>query len=86
MINFEELKKSSMPIEGACPGVYLLFSENELVYVGHSWNCLLRVSENTRKDSRKKFVRWNFIAIEDEAERKKIACEIISNYKPLYNT
>jgi len=46
----EVLKKlldESRKLEGNCQGVYFLFDGEELVYVGKSWNCLLRIAEHT---------------------------------------
>ncbi len=81
----EELKSSSQKLTGNCSGVYFLFNENKLVYVGQSWNCLLRVAEHTRKDSDKKFTNWNFIEIKSEKERKQREQELRDTLKPKYN-
>lgn len=80
-----ELHKLSKSLEGNCPGVYFLFNENELVYIGKGWNCLLRVAEHTRKDSDKKFTSWNYIRIDDEKEYNRIEKELIKEYNPKYN-
>ena len=81
----EELKSSSRKLTGNCSGVYFLFDENELVYVGQGWNCFLRVAEHTRKDSDKQFTDWNFIEIENEQERKQLERELRNTLKPKYN-
>jgi predicted GIY-YIG superfamily endonuclease len=81
----EELSRTSMSISGACSGVYCLFNEHELVYVGEGWNCFLRVAEHTRKESDKIFTRWNFIPIEDAEKRKAQEREICAEFKPKYN-
>lgn len=81
----EELKSTSQKLTGNCSGVYFLFDDNELVYVGQGWNCLLRVAEHTRKDSGKKFTDWNFIEIENEQERKQLERELRDTLKPKYN-
>ncbi|MEQ1662550.1 MAG: hypothetical protein ABL877_07625 [Thiobacillus sp.] len=81
----EELKESSVALQGACSGVYFLFHENELVYIGQGWNCLLRIAEHTRKDSEKIFDRWSYLPINGEAERKELERELVKSYKPKYN-
>jgi len=81
----EELNESSMTLQGACSGVYFLFHDNELVYIGQGWNCLLRVAEHTRKDSEKIFDRWSYIQIDGEAERKDVERELVKKLKPKYN-
>jgi excinuclease UvrABC nuclease subunit len=84
-IELEELKKKSLKLEGNCQGLYFLFNENKLVYIGKGWNCLLRVAEHTRKDSEKSFTSWNFVQIEDAvqlAEKEKL---LIQQYRPKYN-
>ena len=83
--DIDALNQASIPLTGACSGVYFLFNDEELVYVGQGWNCLLRVAEHTRKDSDKVFNRWNFITIEDEAERKNREWELRATLKPRFN-
>jgi hypothetical protein len=46
----EEHRGKSIPLSGACAGVYFLFDKDKLVYVGQGWNCFLRVAEHTRKE------------------------------------
>jgi excinuclease UvrABC nuclease subunit len=84
-IDIDKLKKNSIPLVGACSGVYFLFSDDELVYVGQGWNCLLRVAEHTRKESDKIFNKWNFIQIDDEKERKELEFQLRKQLKPKYN-
>jgi predicted GIY-YIG superfamily endonuclease len=67
-IDIDELKFTSYKLDGNCSGVYFLFNENELVYIGKGWNCLLRIAEHTRKDSDKIFTSWNYIHIKDRNE------------------
>lgn len=85
MTNVTELNTASMVLVGACSGVYFLFNNDELVYIGQGWNCFLRVAEHTRKDSNKVFNRWNFIRIEDEEERKNRERELRAQLKPKFN-
>jgi len=84
-LDIEQLRKDATRLRGACSGVYLLFSEEELVYVGEGWNCLLRVAEHTRRNSNKAFLSWNFIPINDEQERKIFERDLRRQHRPLYN-
>ncbi len=81
----KKLKNSSRTLAGNCSGVYFLFDKNELVYVGQSWNCLLRVAEHTKKDSAKYFTKWNFIEIENENKRKQVERQYRREFTPKYN-
>ncbi len=83
--NLEELERTSHHVSGACSGVYFLFLNSELVYVGQGWNCFLRVAEHTRKDSDKIFTSWNFVPISDEQERKALEQDLRKVLKPKYN-
>lgn len=85
MIDVDELNQTGNRLTGACSGVYFLFQDDELVYIGQGWNCLLRVAEHTRKDSVKQFNHWNFIPIDDERERKACEAELRAKYKPKFN-
>lgn len=84
-LDIEQLRKDAAQLQGACSGVYFLFSEEELVYVGEGWNCLLRVAEHTRRDSNKTFLRWNFMPIDDEQERKTLERDLRRHHRPRYN-
>ena len=81
--DIEELVNSSIPLKGNCSGVYFLFDNKELVYVGQSWNCFLRVAEATRTD--RTFTSWQFEAIENAQERKSREQELIAEFRPKYN-
>jgi excinuclease UvrABC nuclease subunit len=74
-----------MAISGVVSGVYFLFDNNHLVYIGQGWNCFLRVAEHTRKESDKKFTHWNFIPISDEKERKEVERDLRRTLNPKYN-
>jgi len=84
-INITDLLKSSNQLEGNCSGVYFLFDREELVYIGKSWNCLLRVAEHTRKDAEKSFTSWNFIAIDVDTEKNNLERKLIQAHNPKYN-
>ena len=85
MVNLGELVDTSAPLAGNCSGVYFLFYNDELVYIGQGWNCLLRVAEHTRKDSDKVFNRWNFIPVQDERERLAFEAQLRRQFKPRFN-
>lgn len=72
-------------LEGNVSGVYFLYDQDELVYIGKGWNCLLRVAEHTRKDSNKIFTSWKFIHIEDKSEYTSMERDLIQRYRPKYN-
>ena len=80
-----ELQKTSMPVLGNCSGVYFLFDDDALVYVGQGWNCLLRVAEHTKKDSDKVFNNWSYIPVDSEQERKELESQLRASLKPKYN-
>jgi len=79
------MKSACIPVSGVCSGVYFLFNNDALVYIGEGWNCFLRVAEHTRKESEKVFTRWNFIPIEDEQERIALERALRDQFKPIYN-
>lgn len=79
------LQKLAIEIVGNVSGVYFLYDNKDLVYIGQGWNCFLRVAEHTRKDSEKRFTHWAFIHIESEYERKEIEQQLRKLYKPKFN-
>ena len=84
-LNIEQLRKDATQMPGPRTGVYFLFLEDKLVYVGDGWNCLLRVAEHTRRDSSKAFCSWNFMPIDDKQERKALERDLRRTHRPLYN-
>lgn len=86
-MNFDisELYRSSTALAGNTRGLYFLFDDEELVYIGKGWNCLLRVAEHTRKESEKKFTSWEFVHIEDPVEYSRLERELIEKHTPRYN-
>ena len=84
-IDISSLLKSSSPLSGNVSGVYFLFYNDEVVYIGQGWNCFLRVAEHTRKDSDKVFTHWSFIEVPFENERKLLEQEMIKKHCPKYN-
>lgn len=80
-INVTQLGRNSIPVRGVCPGVFFLFQDNELVFIGHSWNCFLGVAEKTRKENPKTFNRWSYIQVDDEIERATLARTLIAKHR-----
>ena len=74
-----------IPLQGSCSGVYFLYDNDDLVYVGQGWNCLLRAAEHTRKDSNKVFTHWSFLPIPEESERKALEKDLRAKFKPRFN-
>jgi len=70
---------------GNVSGVYLLYHNDEVVYVGQGWNCLLRVAEHTRKESVIEFTSWSYIPIEGDQRRRAEEKKLIEKYQPRYN-
>lgn len=90
MLDIKELVRSSIPLNGDCSGIYFLFNNDELVYIGCGWNCFLRVAEHTREDMI--FTSFQFIEyIEDEQKYVTREEELIAEFKkqfkkkPKYN-
>lgn len=84
-IGIEVLKQRAVPLSANEPGVYALFREDLLVYVGQSWNCFLGVAEQTRKENPKQFDRWTFIREPDEEARKARVKVLVLEHSPEYN-
>ena len=82
---FKRLKLNRYKLSGNCSGVYFLFDDDELVYIGKGWNCFLRVAEHTRKDSDKIFTSWNYLCIDNKEKYSSLEKELIQIYKPKYN-
>lgn len=86
-IDLDELAENAYKKVGQCNGIYFLFNEGNLVYVGKGWNCFLRVAEHTRKESHnnKRFTHWNFIEIPESENLGAIERELIKKYRPPLN-
>lgn len=79
------LRSTASALAGNVSGVYLLFNNQELVYVGEGWNCLLGVAEQTRKESQKQFTHWSCIPIESKSERTAVKRELLIQHSPRFN-
>lgn len=83
--DLEYLKNTAFRLKANTRGVYLLFYDDELVYIGKGWNCFLRVAEHTRKDSNKQFNSWNFIPVPETKDLDHFEKLLIQEHKPKYN-
>ena len=83
--DLEVLGQGAIPLAGSSPGVFLLFRDEALVYVGQSWNCFLAVAEQTRKESSKSFDKWAFVVEPDEQTRRASIKALILQHCPEYN-
>lgn len=84
-IDISAIKNNALAKNGNVSGIYFLFDNDELVYIGQGWNCLLSVAEHTRKESDKVFTHWNYIEIQSEIERKNQQRELRKKYSPKFN-
>ena len=85
MTDFDHSSLPRTALLGACSGVYFLYDNDDLVYIGQGWNCLLRIAEHTRKDSDKVFTHWSFHPVPNELERKALEKELRAKLKPKFN-
>ena len=83
--DIQQLQVNSMPNNGVSSGVYFLFHDSQLVNIGEGWNCFLRVTEHTHKESIKEFTSRNFVPIVDAKERKAVEKRLRSEYRQKYN-
>lgn len=86
-VDIKDMARKAYKKVGQCNGIYFLFNEENLVYIGKGWNCLLRVAEHTRKESKnnKIFSHWSFIEIPESENLGSIERELIRKYKPMLN-
>jgi hypothetical protein len=79
-----ETRRSQAHVAGfSRRGVFFLL--DKLVYVGQGWNCFLSVAEQTRKDLDRRFTRWAFVEVGDEAKRKAMVKELKRLHVPRDN-
>lgn len=79
------LRSNAQPLQGNEQGVYLLFDKEEIVYIGKSWNCFLRVAEHTRKDSRVIFTSWSFLPVDSSSEMEALKRKLVDRFNPKHN-
>lgn len=65
-------------------GVYLLFDDGKVVYVGQTNDIFRRISEHSR-DGSKAFDNFKYLECDDEKTRLMIEYHLIQRYKPKYN-
>ena len=85
MIQPDHLQLPKFQLQGACAGIYFLYHDDELAYIGRGWNCLLRVAEHARKASTKIFTHWSFMPIENSFEINSTERQLINKYSPKFN-
>jgi len=65
-------------------GVYILWANNDIVYVGQTENFIKRIKTHKSKVWKWNFVSW--IPVEDKLDRLFIELLLIRKFKPKYNT
>lgn len=65
-------------------GVYFLFREYELLYIGKSVKCTRRVSKH-KWFGRIPFEDWRVIPVDDEEDCGQLERAMIRKFKPPYN-
>lgn len=85
MTNDDYLTLPKVSLQGNCSGIYFLYHDDVLVYIGEGWNCLLRIAEHTRKDSDKIFTHWSFLPVKEPGQRKVMERQLRAKHKPKFN-
>jgi hypothetical protein len=82
----EEIRANARPIEEyGTPGVYFLFDGAEMVYIGSSSHCEMRVREHARI-GRKQFDAYSVMRVEgDRKTREQVESGLIALFVPKYN-
>jgi hypothetical protein len=70
------------PLTGQA-GIYFLFFENQVVYVGQSKSCIASRIKNHRKD--KEFTHYSYIPVNQHQYLNDVEDFYISEYQPKYN-
>lgn len=65
-------------------GVYFLFKDKKVVYIGESHCVISRVSQHTQEGI-KEFDEFRLIYIEGERDREKEEKKMIRKFRPVYN-
>ena len=63
-------------------GVYFLYNNRQLVYVGQTNDILRRISEHSKS---KRFDDWRYVECDNETTREALECLLIYMLKPKYN-
>jgi hypothetical protein len=83
LLSKEDLYSISQPLESSLIGIYFLFSDDELVYIGKSLSIYARIG-NHCADVEKQFNRVSIFLCSIE-ELDDLECKYILKYKPKYN-
>ena len=65
-------------------GIYFLYKEDELVYIGMTTNFSSRLNSHIADDT-KEFDSYRFLDVNDNVNLNNIEEKYIRKYKPLYN-
>lgn len=65
-------------------GIYFLYNDDELVYIGKSQNIFQRIGTHI-KEGIKEFNNWDYQEIDNENERSELEGYLINVFKPKYN-
>jgi predicted GIY-YIG superfamily endonuclease len=76
--SIENLKRYEMPKTG----VYFLFDQDSLIYIGKSENVFRRLNDHIRN---KFFNNYSFIKCNTEEDASRLEKELIIKYKPALN-
>lgn len=68
-----------------CIGIYFLYKDDELVYIGQSKNIGLRIYDGHVRGKAKDFDSYKFVEISDDYNINKIERLLIEKYLPTYN-
>lgn len=82
--DFLEKIKELKPVNYIISGVYILFQDNDVIYIGRSKNINVRLGQHWQKGKK----RWNGLQIIEEHDINKqllIEKELIRKYLPLLN-
>lgn len=73
---------SKEQLKSRLQGLYFLFNNNEIVYIGKSENILKRIKDHRRK---KIFTHYTYIPIDSRVELSIFEFYYINKYKPVLN-
>ncbi len=77
----KEIRKIRLKKNFMISGVYFLFDENEIVYIGQSRNIYRRINHHTRF----KWGSFSFIEAKEGRESRELEKHYIDKFKPKYN-
>ena len=80
LLELPNLLKRSIPLAGT-PGIYFLFANGQLMYVGRSINLWRRIEEHKRRS----FDSYSFVPCQ-VADLTRLEARYIDKFKPPWNT